>query len=61
MDTEVLKSFIRQLITMAGTYAATKGYVDNETALAVGGSVFTLISVGWSYFTHKKPKDAAPK
>lgn len=53
MNWDVVASFVRQLLTMAGAYAVTKGYVDGSNMEAIIGGVLAVGSVIWSYTHHK--------
>jgi hypothetical protein len=53
MDTAVLGALARQLLTLAGGYAATRGWVDADTATGIVGALATLASAGWSIYEKK--------
>jgi hypothetical protein len=54
MNSEVIKSMIRQGLTFGGSYLVAKGYIDAENAVALVGALATIISVGWSITASKK-------
>lgn len=56
MTSDLVFSFIRQLLTFGGAYAVTKGLTDDATAQTAIGALVTLLSVGWSVATHKAVK-----
>jgi membrane protein DedA with SNARE-associated domain len=45
---------IRALVAAAGGYFVGQGYVDAETATAVGGAVVTLAVAAWSVWSKRK-------
>jgi hypothetical protein len=55
MTSDLVFSFVRQLLTFGGAYAVSKGLVDGGTAETAIGALATLLSVGWSVVTHKAP------
>ena len=54
MPTEVIQSFISQVLTFVGGIMVAYGWFDSATATQVVGAVSTIVSVIWSYVTHTK-------
>ncbi len=48
MTKEEVLGVVRALLAALGGWAASRGYVDSETAVAVGGAVITIIAAVWS-------------
>ena len=59
MNADQIASVIRQILTFAGSYLVTKGIVDDGTLIAAVGAIATLVSLGWSFFTHKTAPTSA--
>jgi hypothetical protein len=59
MNSEVIRSLARQVLTIGGSYLVAKGYVDAESAAALVGAAATIVSVAWSIAASKK-RVAAP-
>lgn len=52
-------SALRWLLTVAGGYAAQRGYLDNEQVLSITGAVLALATVAWGLFAHSKQQKLA--
>lgn len=53
MNGEQIGGVVRHVLTFAGGWLVTKGYVDEQTMQSAVGAVVTLIGLGWSYFVKK--------
>lgn len=49
-------SLVRFILTMAGGFLVTKGYVDNDVVTSLGGTLPSVISLVWSMLTHAPVK-----
>lgn len=56
MDTAVVGAFLRQLLTIGGTYAASKGWLDGSMIDQLIGAVTVIGSFGWSIIQKKQAK-----
>lgn len=52
MNRDQILSILRQALVFAGGYVVAKGWIDNETMLAVVGAIVTLGSAIWALVTH---------
>ena len=52
----MVMSFARHLLTAAGAWAVTKGYLDDSAAQQIGGGVLAGMAVLWSYFEKRAGK-----
>lgn len=58
---EAILSVLRHLLTIAGTYAVSKGFVDGGMAEQLVGAVTTIVAVGWGAAAKlKTPATPAP-
>ncbi len=48
MTKDEVYGIARNLLSFAGGFAASKGWIDADTAIAVAGAVATLIAAVWS-------------
>jgi ABC-type bacteriocin/lantibiotic exporter with double-glycine peptidase domain len=60
MNTETLQSLVRQILTFVGGFFVARGTITADTLTAIVtnvsaiiGSVTVLVSVWWSWRTHK--------
>lgn len=60
MNTDTLQSLVRQILTFVGGFFVARGTISAETLSAIVtnittiiGSVAVLVSVWWSWRTHK--------
>ena len=54
MGKEVILGFVRHVLTFAGGFAASSGYVSSDDVTAAVGAVVTLATIVWSAFSKKK-------
>jgi hypothetical protein len=54
MNTEQVTSLIRQILLFGGGIAVGKGWIDNETMLAIVGALVTLATSAWAFKTRTK-------
>lgn len=54
MNNDQVAGIIRAIVSAVGGYLAGKGYIDSETAVAVGGAVVVIATAVWSFIS-KKP------
>lgn len=52
MNSDQIWSLLRNVLVFAGGFVVSKGWIDNETLLAVVGSIGTLFTAGWAIYTH---------
>jgi hypothetical protein len=60
MSGELIKSFIRQILTLLGAWLVSKGIATeadwsqfSDALTTLLGSVMVVWSIGWSYLRHK--------
>lgn len=53
MNSEQVLSLVRQILLAGGGFAVGKGWVDNETMIAVVGAILVLISSGWAFWERR--------
>lgn len=53
MNSAVVLSFVRQILTFGGGILVGNGYLDQATMTEVVGALAVLISTGWSFVTHR--------
>ena len=53
MNAEQVGGLVRHLLTFAGGWLVTKGYVDEATMQTVVGAAVTLIGAAWSFMVKK--------
>jgi hypothetical protein len=61
MDWAVIGAFIRQILTIAGTWAVSKGWLDGGMAEQLTGAVLVLGSFVWSFVQKKGAQTALTK
>lgn len=61
MDMAVIGAFLRQLLTIAGTWAVSKGWLDGGMVEQLVGAVLVLVSFGWSFFQKKAAQETLSK
>ncbi len=54
MTSDQLLGILRTLLAAAGGYVVAKGWTDAATATAATGAIITLLTAGWSFYTHSK-------
>ena len=52
MNQEQFLGILRAVLAAAGGWAVGKGYIDSNTATAVGGAVVTIAMAAWSMYTN---------
>jgi hypothetical protein len=53
MNTEQVASLLRTLLQVAGGMAVSKGWIDNDTAIAVTGAIVTLAVTAWGVWARR--------
>ena len=54
-----LWGIVRTLLLAGGGFAVSKGYIDNDTMIAVVGAIVVIASALWGFF-HRAAMIAAP-
>ena len=54
MNAEQVTSLVRQILLFGGGIAVGKGWIDNETMLAIVGALVTLATSAWAFKTRTK-------
>lgn len=54
MTPDLALSFLRHLLTGAGTALVTKGVVDEATMTSLVGGILAAVSLAWMAVTRKK-------
>ena len=54
MNKNKILGIIRHILTMAGGWAVGQGYVDESTALEIGGGIAAIVGTVWSYVAPEK-------
>lgn len=53
MQADQIWGIVRTVLAAGGGYIVAKGYIDNETLMAVIGGIGTIFIAGWSYWSKK--------
>lgn len=51
MNSEQIASIVRQILLAVGGFVVGKGWVDNETMLAIAGALSVLIASIWALWS----------
>lgn len=54
MTGEQIWGVLRAILASLAGVAVGKGWIDNETAMAVIGGIGTIFVAGWSFWSKKK-------
>lgn len=55
MNAEQIAGIVRAVVAAGGGYLVGKGFIDEQTAAAVGGAIVTIAVAVWSVIS-KKPR-----
>lgn len=61
MDWAVIGAFIRQILTIGGTWAVSRGWLDGGMAEQLTGAVLVLGSFAWSFVQKKQAQAVLTK
>lgn len=51
MNKEIVASAVRQILLTVGGFVVGKGYLDNETMVALAGALSILIASAWAFWS----------
>lgn len=54
MNSDQITGFVRHLLTFGGGYLVSRGWIDEQTMLALVGGVVTVVGAAWSWWV-KRP------
>ena len=60
MNADQVWGIVRTILAAGGGYIVAKGYVDNATLQSILGALGTLFVAGWSIWSNRSAKLAAP-
>lgn len=57
---DMFLSVLRQILTIAGTFLAAKGWISSDVAAQAAGAIVVLVSTGFSMFFHSASNGVIP-
>lgn len=60
MTSDQIGGIIRTILAAIGGVIVGKGWIDNETMLAISGAIATIVVGGWSWWTNRASKVVDP-
>lgn len=54
MNAEQVMGIVRAVVAAVGGWAVGQGWLDNETAVTVGGAVTTIVVAAWSVWAKRE-------